>query len=202
MLVLADFTRVTPCNVEYLRICQNEVTALKIRVAKKSKKSNCCVFLNFDICLLFPGVHFCPLQLTHARQLLPFAQRQIIPVPLAHLSLAEMTKYNLKVTRVFLSILLAALSLQRDLHSDFISLSLCQGRPWTSFHQWNQNKTSVATSIPGVLREDVSLASFTFLFFRVVQKAVRLGRNSKATELSQNGEKQLTNQECLHLAAI
>lgn len=53
----------------------------------------------------------------------------------------------------------------------------------TSFHQRNQNKTSVATSIPGVLRKDVSFASFIFLFFRVVQKAVRPGRNSKATEL-------------------
>lgn len=38
MLVLAGFKRMTPCNVEYLRICQNEVTALKIRVVEKSKK--------------------------------------------------------------------------------------------------------------------------------------------------------------------
>lgn len=38
MLVLAGFMRMTPCNVEYLRIYQNEATALKIRVVEKSKK--------------------------------------------------------------------------------------------------------------------------------------------------------------------
>lgn len=106
MLVLAGFMRMTPCNVEYLRICQNEVTALKIRIAEKSKKQNCCVFFYFDICLLFPGIHFHPLQLTHTRQLLTFAQSQIIPVTLAHVFLAEMTKYNLKFILVFLSILM------------------------------------------------------------------------------------------------